>query len=125
MLRAQRRLLRRGGRIAILVIEIPSGLDEPTRRRARAAGPVSVASSSTYPSLFRSAGLVDVLRLDQTPAYRATAAAWLRERRRHEPAYRSAVGDDLYEERTTNGAVTVAAIDEGLLQRSLYVARRR
>lgn len=62
--------------------------------------------------------------IDQTDRYRATAAAWLRERQRHERAYRAAVGDVLAEERITNGVATVAAIDEGLLRRRLYVARR-
>ena len=123
MLRAQRRLLRPGGRLAALVIEIAPGLDAPARRRARAAGPVSVATSSTYASLLRSAGFVDIESIDQTDEYRTTAADWLRERQRHEQAYRRAIGDALYEERTSEGAVTVGAIDDGLLRRTLYLAR--
>lgn len=123
MLRAQRRLLRPRGRLAALVIEIAPGLDVPTRRRARAAGPVSVATSSTYESLLRSAGFADIESIDQTAEYRTTAADWLRERQRNEPAYRQAIGDALYEERTAEGAVTVGAIDDGLLRRTLYLAR--
>ena len=124
MLRAQRRLLRPGGRLATLVIEIAPGLDARTRRRARAAGPMSVATSSNYSSLLHTAGFVDIESIDQTAEYRSTAAAWLRERQRHEHAYRVAIGDALYEERAAEGAVTVGAIDDGLLRRSLYVARR-
>ena len=124
MLRAQRRLLRRGGRLATLVIEIPPGLDARDRRRAGAAGPVGVATASTYPSLLRSAGLADVEQTDQTREYRTTAAAWLRERQRQEQALREVIGDDRYEEHIVNGRNAIAAIDDGLLGRTLYIARR-
>lgn len=108
----------------MLVIEIPPGLDARDRRRASAAGPVGVATSSTSASLLRSAGLDGIEQIDQTREYRSTAAAWLRQRQRHERAYRAAIGDDLYEERIANGRTAIAAIDDGLLSRTLYVARR-
>lgn len=124
MLRAQRRILRRGGLHATLVIEIAPGLDHRARRRARSLGPPNVATSSTYPALIRSAGLSEIGRIDLTGEYRETAVWWLTERRRHADAYRAAVGDALYDERISTGEGAIDAIDAGLLRRTLYVARR-
>ena len=75
MLRANRRLLKRGGKLAFLTIEVAGDLGKRDRRRAAATGPPAIATRSTYPSLLRSAGLADIDRIDVTADYRVTDAA--------------------------------------------------
>lgn len=106
------------------MIEIAAGLDRGTRRRAIADGPPHAATSSTYPSLFGSAGYTDVEAIDLTEAYRATAARWLAERERRVDALAAALGPDAAADRIAQGKIAVRAIDAGLLRRTLYLARR-
>lgn len=117
-------MLRRRGRSATLVIEIAPDLDVRARRRARADGPPHAATCSTYPSLLRSAGFVDVEVIDLTSEYFETVAAWRRERARREVAYRMAVGAEAAADGLERGTVALQAIEAGLLLRTLYVARR-
>ena len=105
------------------MIEVAPELDRRSRRRAISDGPPHAATSSTYPRLFRSAGYADVESIDLTSEYRVTAERWLREREQRADDYRSAVGAEVAADRLEQGAVTVRAIDEGLLRRTLYVAR--
>ncbi len=125
MLRAQRRLLRRSGRLACLVIEVAPRLDRAGRRRAARCGPPHVATSSSYASLLRSAGFGMVDAIDLTEDYRETAAAWRRERLARADEYRSVVGEAVFADRMSAGVTAVRAIEQGLLRRTLYLASRR
>lgn len=124
MLRANRRLLRPGGRLAYLVIEVSPGLDRRRRRRANSVGPRHVATASNYLSMMRTAGFVGMERIDVTREYRDTAAAWLAQRLLNAPELKELLGDETHEEKVRDGEATIAAIDEGLIRRGLYFARR-
>jgi hypothetical protein len=64
------------------IFETP-GLSASARRRATAAGPRAVTMRSDHHRLLGSARFVDVTEFDVTPAFRATAAAWLAEFEAH------------------------------------------
>ncbi len=75
--------------------------------------------------MFASAGFIDIERIDCTAEYRRTAAAWLAERELHGDELRALVGEQAHEDKVKDSYETIAAIDQGLLQRYLYAASRR
>jgi hypothetical protein len=124
VLRASRRSLRRGGRLAFHTIELPAVLSPADRRRAISIGPPAVAVRTTYAGLLRSAGFGEIDRVDLTDAYLATQHRWLAATLRHEEGLRRALGDDTVEEGIERRRSTIDAIDAGLLLRTLYSATR-
>jgi hypothetical protein len=124
VLRANRRLLRTGGRLAYLVIEVSPGLDRRRRRRANSVGPRHVATASNYQSMMRTAGFVGIERIDVTREYRDTATGWLSQRRLRADELCELMGDETHREKVRDGEATIVAIDDGLIRRSLYLARR-
>jgi cyclopropane fatty-acyl-phospholipid synthase-like methyltransferase len=122
VLRACRRLLRPGGRLAFLTILIAPGLPARMHRQAAAAGP----SSATTPDLMElveRAGFADVRLVDVTGDYLDTARAWLAARERHRDELRPLDPAD-YDERIAKGRAAISAIEQGLLRRALGVASR-
>jgi len=124
VLRASRRVLRPGGRLAFHTIEVPPGLSAAKRRRASLIGPPGVAVRTTYPSLLRSAGFIEIDEVDVTTEYLATHRRWLAATLRHEEGLRSVLGDDGVHEGIERRRRTVDAIEGGLLSRTLYSATR-
>lgn len=116
--------MRTGGRTAFLTIELALGLDEPTRRRARAAAPRATWSRRPYPDLLSSAGFRDVWDEDVTAAYASTLAAWLTTSTAHIEALAELDGAAAVDERLATWRDAAAAVERGWLRRSLYVARR-
>jgi hypothetical protein len=125
VLRASRRVLRPGGRLAFHTIELSPGLSASKRRRAISIGPPAVTVRTTYPGLLRSAGLIEIDSLDLTAEYLGTQRRWLGATLRHEAGMRSALGDDAVREGIERRRRTIDAIEEGLLLRTLYTAIRR
>jgi cyclopropane fatty-acyl-phospholipid synthase-like methyltransferase len=125
VLRACRRILRPGGRLAFLTIEPTPGLTSAERRRAHRLGPQGVAVPTSYPSLLRTAGFVDIVATDLTEDYRRTLQRWIDASDRHEAELRHIVGDDAYAERERTRNKTVEAIAGGFLSRFGYTAVRR
>lgn len=124
MLRASRRVLRPGGRLAFHAIELASDLSVAQRRRAISIGPPAVAVRTSYPSLLRSAGFVATDAIDLTAEYLATQRRWLAATLQHEAGLRSALGDEAVEEGIERRRRTVDAIGAGLLLRTLYATTR-
>lgn len=126
MLRATRRLLRPGGRTAFSVIHLPPDLPPPQRRRALKAGPSAVATRSpSYRHLIASAGFTDVEQIDVTPAYRVAQRTWLRCALELKKQLAPTEPPGRFAERIEEQALTRAALNDGLLYRSLLVGRRR
>jgi cyclopropane fatty-acyl-phospholipid synthase-like methyltransferase len=121
VLRAGRRLLRPGGRLAFFTISVADGLSAADRRRAAAAGPPSPDGPHLSDLLGR-AGFTDVDEVDVTADYLTTSRAWLAARLRHRDAVRP-VDPQMYDDRLDKGRASIAAIEDGLLRRSLHVAR--
>ena len=122
MLRASKRLLRPGGRLAFFTIQVTPGLSKTDHRRAAIAGPPSVAGKDTA-QLLAQAGFVDVLDHDVTPAYLTTAQRWRAARIEHRDELRP-VDPAAYDERIEHGTEAIEAIERGWLRRTLLVARR-
>ena len=123
MLRALRRLLRRGGRIALTTIYVTPGLSAADRRRAHRSGPRAVASRAEQPRLLASAGFVDIDELDLTAEFARTGQAWIDEWDRNAADLRALEGAAAFEERQRDRRVQQRAVEDGLLRRGLFSAR--
>ena len=122
MLRACARLLRPSGRLAFFTIEIAADLSPEQHRLAKAAGP-PVAAGPDIAEQLRRARLVDVIAEDRTADYLETARAWLAARVRHRDEIRP-VDPAGYDNRVADGTKAIPMIEQGLLKRFLYVARK-
>lgn len=109
--------------MAFLVICVPSGLSAAAHRRAVRAGPSSVASRHDVATLLRTAGWCDVATHDVTGEYLSTARAWLAARDRHGVEL-AALDPARLRQQQRDMTAAVAAIEAGLLVRSLVTARR-
>jgi hypothetical protein len=106
------------------IVEAP-GLPPAARRRARAAGPRAVAMRSDHHRLLRAAGFHDVTERDVTPAFAATAAAWLAETEPHADELARLEPPGAFQQRQADRRSMLAAIDDRLLRRVLLLARTR
>ena len=111
--------------MAFAAIEASADLLPAQRRQVVEAGPPDVLLRTSYHSLLRSAGFVDIVSTDVTSAYRATLEAWSTETERRRDEVVAVMGEDDLAERQSRRAGAMAAVDSGILHRSLYVARRR
>ena len=122
MLRACARLLRPGGRIAFFTIEVAPDLSPDDHRVAAAAGP-PVAEGPDISEQLRRAHFVDVISEDRSSEYLETARRWLDARLRQRDKIRP-VDPAVYDDRIRDGQTAVPLIEQGLLRRNLYVARK-
>jgi hypothetical protein len=120
VLRACRRLLRPGGRIAYFTIFTTPGLSKRDHRRAVRLGPRAVASRREQAELLEAAGLVEVVATDVTTDFLETARRWVNYASKFEGDLRSTLGDTLFDEQQTDRRAMIAAIEEGLLSRALF-----
>ena len=125
MLRACRRVLKPGGRIAYFNIFIAEHLPDETRRRIAKAGNPSVYSRSEQLGLLRSAGFVNIEATDVTDEYLRVQRAVYEANERHARALRRVQGRGVFEERQRNRSRTLENIEAGVLRRSLFVAERQ
>jgi len=124
VLRACRRSLRPGGRIAFYTIFLAPGLSPAERHRAINAGPPSAFSSAEQTSLLRSAGFRRIEETDLTPEYLRVARAWYAARERHAAALIAATSEDEFRKGQAERREYIATIEAGLLRRALFVAER-
>jgi hypothetical protein len=124
VLRANRRVLRPGGRIAFYTIAVARGLTTRDRRRAVCCGPPAVGTRSDYRSLLRSAGFVEIDEVDVTAAYLDTARAWLRHRQEFEAGLAALEPPGAFADKLACRRRAIALIEAGHLRRSLLIATR-
>jgi hypothetical protein len=78
---------------------------------------------SDHQRLLRAAGFSDITELDLTPAFAATAAAWLAETELYAEALARLEAAGAFEQRQADRRSMLAAIHAGLLRRALLLAR--
>ena len=110
--------------MAFTTIYVTPGLSDPARRRAIRAGPRAVASRRGQVQLLRSAGFERIEEVDLTADFARTTRAFLEEWTVHADELASVLPAGLFEERQRDRRRQLAAIEEGLLQRSLFVASK-
>lgn len=124
MLRATRRVLKPGGRVAFLVIAIADGLGAEQLDRALDVGPEYAAAGDGYPALLAGAGFNDVALVDVSDEYRMTQQAWIQEWDTEAAAISRLIGNKEFAERQERRRRALAGTEEGLLERWLISARR-
>jgi cyclopropane fatty-acyl-phospholipid synthase-like methyltransferase len=122
VLRACEQLLRSGGRLAFTTIHVTTGLDPGRHRGAVRAGPPHVATRRPYPELVEQAGFVDVSVVDVTDDYARTQRAWFDEYEAHAEQLRRLVSEEEFASGQVERRRTRAAIEDGVLCRSLLTA---
>lgn len=111
--------------MAFLTIHLPPGLPPRDRARARNAGPRAVGSRGDHASMLGRAGFdVDVAR-DVTPAFLETARSWLRESDAFAGELAGLLPPGGFDQGQRDRRLMIAAIEAGLLARTMFVATRR
>ena len=80
---------------------------------------------SDHQRLLAAAGFTDIVELDVTPAFAATAAAWLAETEPHTAELARLEAPGAFEQRQADRRRMLAAIHAGLLRRALLLAWTR
>jgi hypothetical protein len=80
---------------------------------------------SDHQRLLRTAGFGDITEIDVTPAFAATAAAWLAETDPHAEALARLEPPGAFAQRQADRRSMLTAIRAGLLRRALLLARTR
>lgn len=106
------------------VIHTPGELSEAQLQRAADLGPTDVTADGSPANLTEQGGLSVVAQDDVTDGFRATCEALRHARRRLEDELRADEGNDFYDEELARKDAMLRGIDEGLLRRSLIVARK-
>jgi hypothetical protein len=78
---------------------------------------------SDHQRLLHAAGFHDINEIDVTPAFAATAAAWLAETEPHAKELARLEPPGAFEQRQADRRSMLAAIRAGLLRRTLLLAR--
>ena len=121
VLRACKRVLRPHSRLAFFTITVAPGLSKQAHRRAVRAGPPAVGARRDSHSLLRQAGFAQVSESDVTPEYAVTAKAWYDVADRLRDELRP-IDPVLFDEQQRDRRRMLAAVEDGLLRRSLLVA---
>ncbi len=88
-----------------------------------AAGPPFVSAQAGYSDLLAAAGFEEIEEIDVTGEYRETAAAWLRECTGAARDLTAIFGEENFLQGQRERRESLAAIEDGLLRRSLFTAR--
>lgn len=109
--------------MAFHVIFVAPGLSEQDREWAVVAGPPHVSTSESYTDLLASAGFDQIEEVDLTDQYQRTAAAWLNESTLAAPHLEESLGVEEFRRGQQGRQEAQAAIEAGLLRRSLFAAQ--
>jgi hypothetical protein len=124
VLRACRKVLRPGGRIAYFTIFITPGVTKRQHRKAVRLGPRAVGAKMDQRELLAASGFVQISVKDVTGEFLQTARAWYQNARELEPDLRATIGDELFDEQQGDRQSLIAGVEEGLLSRALVIASK-
>ena len=124
MLRACRRILRPGGRTAFFTIHAAAGLTAAQQRRAARDGPIAVATTRPHRDLLEAAGYTQVTETGSTAEFAAVTRAWIQHTDANHDDLAALLGEVTVEQRQADRRAQLRAIEDGILARSLFTARR-
>ncbi len=110
--------------MAFFTIEPAPGLTRTVRRRVARVGPPSVLARSPYESMLARAGFEPISVMDVTVEYRRAQQGWIEAFDRRREALIGIIPTKEFETRQRERRATVRAIDDGILVRRRYLARR-
>ncbi len=122
LLEACRRVIRSGGRMVFSVISIAPDLSREDHGRAVGNGPEFIETDTDYPALLGQTGWTVVDRHDITIDFAASCRRQLRADEERRDALETLIGASEFAERLAGWRSKIAAIEEGLLRRELFVA---
>ena len=124
MLRACATLLKPSGRVAFLTIEPAERLSATQLQRAIDNGAPELAIDGPQEEMLATAGFVEIEAVDVTAEFSRTQQAWIDAWSPHEQELLDTAGPDVVDDTKADRRAMRSAIDESLLRRTLYVARR-
>jgi hypothetical protein len=124
VLRACQRILRPSGRTAFYTIHPAAGLTTAQRRRAARDGPIAVATTRPHRDLLEAAGYTQVTETDSTAEFAAVTRAWIQHTDANHDDLVALLGEVTVEQRQADRRAQLRAIEDGILARSLFTARR-
>ena len=125
MLRATLKLLRPGGRTGFFTVVPVDGLSASGYKRSIRLGPRAVSTRRrSQQRILHAAGFTDIRSEDVTAAWRETTERLLLEQERLAEALIEAVGRQTFLDRQRKLRQSLRSVDEGLLQRRLFIAMR-
>jgi hypothetical protein len=110
--------------MAFLTIEPAVGLSEAALQRAVENGPPEVAIAAPHAEMLATAGFVELQVVDVTAEFSRTQQAWTDLWSAHEEELVDLLGCEAVDQRKKDRQAMRSAIDEHLLRRTLYIARR-
>ena len=116
------RVMRVGGRMVFTVISVAPGLSNEDHRRAVENGPEFIESDTEYPALLAQTGWTMLDRQDLTVEYTASCRRQLRADDERKDALTALIGAAEYSERQADWRSKIAALEDGLLRRELFLA---
>lgn len=111
--------------MAFFTIHLAPGLANAERVRARRSGPRAVEARGEHGSMLGRAGFDVLVEQDVTGEFLDTARAWLRESEMLTDVLTALEPEGGFDERQQDRRTMIAAVEDGLLRRTLYVAVRR
>ena len=124
MLRACRRALKPGGRIAYYNILINDGLPADERRKIAKDTPDGVYTPAQQQGLLHSAGFTRIQETDVSAEFLRVQRALVDANERHARGLRRALGAADFDDRQARRGRTIRALEAGHRRRSLLVAER-
>jgi len=117
-----RRVIRQGGAMVFTVISITPGRSSTEQARAIEFGPPFVDSACDYATMLNRCGWHTSDRVDVTAQWVRTTRRYLGEQEAHHKSLEVILGKDEFDSSLARMRAKIAAIDDGLLRRELYVA---
>ena len=124
MLRACRRVLKPGGRIAYFNIFISEELSPEQRRNIGKLTPPGLYTRAQQQGLLRTAGFVPIEQRDVTDEFLRVQRALVEANERHAKSLGRALGKSQFDERQEGRRRTLRGIEGGAIKRALFVAER-
>lgn len=118
-----RRVVRADGRMAFTVISIAPALSSEDYRRAVQAGPLFKETAVPYPAMLEQTGWTITDQFDLTVEYAQAARHMLCEEERRADALARVLGAAEFSDTLARRRRTIEALNQGLLQRELFVAK--